>query len=102
MASKPLSSEEALKKLEKLHVSVPLDKPVKTTITRLKGLRGIAVTNDGLIVISDGDAHCIIILNGNGKRIRSFGSKGTGRGQLTRPQRCGYYIKRKYTGCRYG
>ena len=69
-------------------ISVPPKKrgtPVKT-ISGLRGPSGLAVTDDGLVIVSERDAHCITILDKEGKKIRSFGSYGTGRGQLKYPE----------------
>ena len=68
-------------------VSVPPEKrgtPVKT-ITGLRRPTGIAVTDDGLVIVSERDGHCITILDKEGKKIKSFGSHGTERGQLSYP-----------------
>ena len=69
-------------------VSVPSEKrvaPVKT-ISGLRGPSGLAVTDDGLVIVSERDAHCISILDKKGKKMRSFGSHGTERGQLRYPE----------------
>ena len=69
-------------------VSVPPEKrgtPVKT-ISGLRGPSGVAVTDDGLVIVSERDGHCITILDKEGKKIRSFGSHGTERGQLSYPE----------------
>ena len=69
-------------------VSVPPEKrgtPVKT-ISGLRGPSGVAVTDDGLVIVSERDRDCITILDKEGKKIRSFGSKGTERGQLRNPE----------------
>ena len=70
-------------------VSVPPEKrgtPVKT-ISGLRGPTGVAVTDDGLLIVSERGGHCITILDKEeGKKIRSFGSHGTGRGQLRKPE----------------
>ena len=69
-------------------VSVPPEKrgtPVKT-ISGLRGPSGVAVTDDGLVIVSERDGHCITILDKEGKKIRSFGSNGTERGQLRYPE----------------
>ena len=58
--------------------------PVKT-ITGLRQPSGVAVTDDGLLIVSERDGHCITIL-GKEAKIRSFGSQGTGRGQLNCPE----------------
>ena len=46
---------------------------------------GIDVTDDGLTIVSEYSGHCITILDREGKKINSFGSKGRGRGQFYRP-----------------
>ena len=69
-------------------VSVPPEKrgtPVKT-ISGLRGPSGVAVTDDGLVIVSESCAHCITILDKEGKNIRSFGCHGSGRGQLSYPE----------------
>ncbi len=69
-------------------VSVPLQMrgtPVKT-ITGLRRPTGIAVTDDGLMIVSDRGRHCITILDREGNKIRSFGTRGEGWGQLIRPE----------------
>ena len=50
--------------------------PVKS-ITGLNKPWGIDVTDDGLIIVSEFDGHCITILDREGKKINSFGSKGS-------------------------
>ena len=69
-------------------VSVPPEKrgtPVKT-ISGLRGPTGVAVTDNGLVIVSERGADCITILDNEGKKIRSFGSHGTERGQLNNPE----------------
>ena len=69
-------------------VSVPPENrgvPVKT-ITGLRRPSGIAVTDDGLLIVSERDANCITILDKEGKKINSFGSHGTKRGQFSSPE----------------
>ena len=69
-------------------ISVPPEKrgtPVKT-ISGLIGPSGVAVTDDGLLIVSERDCHCITILDKEGKKIRSFGSEGAERGQLKNPE----------------
>ena len=46
---------------------------------------GIDVTDDGLIIVSEWNGHRINILDREGKKINSFGSKGSERGQFTNP-----------------
>ena len=69
-------------------VSVPPEKrgvPVKT-ITGLRRPSGVAVTDNGLVIVSERDANCITVLDKEGKKIRSFGSYGTERGQFSSPE----------------
>ncbi len=47
------------------------------TITGLNTPRGIAVCDNGNIVVAENEAHCITILNKEGKMARSFSTAGT-------------------------
>ena len=58
--------------------------PVKT-ITGLNGPQGIDVTDDGLMIVSECSGDCITVLDREGKKLNSFGSKGSGRGQFNEP-----------------
>ena len=64
-------------------------KPVNI-ITGLNRPRGIAVHNNGEIVVAEWGAHRITILNKAGKKVRSFGTEGTKEGQFIFP--CGVAI----------
>ncbi len=78
-------------------VTVPVkmrNKPIKT-IAGLKKPQGVAVTRDGLLVVSEEGGHCITIMDKEGKKLRSFGSYGNRRGQLHDP--CGVAITSKGT-----
>ena len=69
-------------------VSVPPEMrgtPVKT-ITGLNRPTGVAVTDDGLVIVSEWYGYCITIFNREGKKIKSIGTKGYLRGQLDRPE----------------
>ena len=65
---------------------VPLPKmrgrPVKK-ITGLRGPRGIAVCDNGDIVVAEKGSDCITIVNKEGKKVRSFGTRGTKEGCFT-------------------
>ena len=63
--------------------------PVKI-ITGLNEPWGIDVTDDGLMIVSEKSGHCITILDREGKKRNSFGSKGSGRGQFDGP--CGIAV----------
>ena len=73
-------------------VSVPVSVPPKMrgtpvkTITGLNRPKGVAVTDDGLVIVSEGGSNCITILDSKGRKIRSIGTRGEGRGQLRSPQ----------------
>ena len=56
------------------------------TITGLKMPHGIAVSDNGDIVVAEFGAHCITIVNKEGKKVRSFGTRGTKEGQFTYPR----------------
>ena len=58
--------------------------PVKI-ITGLKQPWGIDVTDDGLMIVSEWSGDCITVLDREGKKLNSFGSKGSGRGQFNFP-----------------
>ena len=49
--------------------------PVRT-ITELKGPWGVAVSDDGHIVVSEWSSNCVAILDNEGKKVKSFGGKG--------------------------
>ena len=59
-------------------------KPVKT-ISDLKYPWGIAVSPDGQVVVAENLAHRITILNKDGKKVKSFGTKGKKDGEITHP-----------------
>ena len=58
--------------------------PVKS-ITTVNQPWGIDVTDDGLMIVSEESGHCVTVLDREGKKINSFGSKGSGRGQFNCP-----------------
>ena len=74
-------------------VSIPVSVPakmrntiVKRFITGLKAPRKIAVSDNGQMIISEDEGHCITIATSEGVKVKSFGSKGIGRGQLSSPE----------------
>ena len=68
-----------------LHLTEMSSKPVKT-ITGLKSPYGTAVCDNGDIVVTEWSAHCVTIVNKEGKKVRSFGTEGTKEGQFTYPR----------------
>ena len=60
-------------------------KSVKT-ITGLSYPCGVAVCDNGDIVLAEYSAHCVTIVNRKEEKVRSFGTKGTKEGQFTIPR----------------
>ena len=56
------------------------------TITGLKRPYGIAVCDNGDIVVAEFGADCVTIVNKEGEKVRSFGTRGTKEGQFTYPR----------------
>ena len=55
-------------------------------ITGLNRPVDVAVCDNGDIVIAENGAHCITILNRNGRKVRSFGTRGTREGEFECPR----------------
>ena len=70
-----------------LHISSPemRGKPVNI-ISGLNRPWGVVVTKNEEIVVAENGAHCITILNKEGKKVKSFGTEGTKEGQFTKPR----------------
>ena len=51
---------------------------------------GVVITKNEEIVVAENGAHCITILNKEGKKVKSFGTRGTKEVQFTHP--CGVAI----------
>ena len=62
-----------------------VSKPIKS-IGGLNKPQGVAVNQRGEIVVAVAGRDCISIFSPNGKKIRSFGSKGSARGQFREPR----------------
>ena len=60
-------------------------KPVNI-ISGLNRPCGVVVTKNEEIVVAEYGAHCITILNKEGKKVKSFGTEGTKEGQFTKPR----------------
>ena len=60
-------------------------KPVNI-ISGLNSPWGVVITKNEEIVVVEKDSHCITILNKDGKKVKSFGTKGTKEGQFTYPR----------------
>ena len=46
------------------------------TITELNSLYGVAVNDDGHVIVTEFDSNCVIILDNGGRKMKSFGEKG--------------------------
>ena len=55
------------------------------TITRVWSPWDVAVSESGEVVVSERNDHCISVFDRNGKKIRTFGSKGSSKGQMNSP-----------------
>ena len=49
--------------------------PVRT-ITELKWPQGVAVSDDGHVIVTEWSGHCVTILDNEGKKVKSLGGKG--------------------------
>ena len=68
-------------------------KRLGSTILSLSGMTspfGVAVNRIGEVVVADYAAHCIHVFSPSGKKLRSFGTLGSGQGQLRFP--CGVAV----------
>ena len=61
-------------------------KPVKTIYAGLECPWGVAVSDNGDIVVAEYSTHCVTIVNKEGEKVRSFGTRGTKEGQFTYPR----------------
>ena len=61
-----------------------LRKPARV-VTGLNVPRGTAINSKGRIVVVETGGNCISILNTEGEKIHTFGSAGSGKGQLSSP-----------------
>ena len=69
-------------------VKLPLEKlgtPIKT-ITEIKQPRGLAISSRGNIIVAEYRGQCVSIFNPRGRKIKSFGSQGSGPGQFRGPE----------------
>ena len=62
-----------------------LGTPIRT-IDGLKGPWGVAVSENGQIVVVECGGDCISIFGGDGEKIKTFGTRGLGRGQFNEPR----------------
>ena len=59
------------------------------TFTDLSGPQGLAITREGHLVVAEDGKHCITIIDPtNGRKIRSFGQRGSGQVQFNLPCSC--------------
>ena len=69
-------------------VKLPVEKlgnPI-LTIDRLKRPWGVVVNQRGEVVLTEHDGHCVSIFSQCGKKLRSFGTPGSGHGQFKYPR----------------
>ena len=58
--------------------------PVRT-ITELNRPWGVAVSDDGHVIVTENNGNCVTILDNEGKKVKSFGGKG-GRVKFSKPR----------------
>ena len=68
-----------------------LGTPIRT-IDGLYQPHGVAVDENGHIIVAEREGHCISIFDQDGKKIKTFGTHGSGRGQFNIP--CGVGVDR--------
>ena len=71
-----------------IEVKSPVEKlgtPI-LTIDGVKGPRGVAVNQRREVVVTEGDIHCASVFSPSGKKLRSFGTRGSGRGEFIDPR----------------
>ena len=66
-------------------VAQPKELTAVSTIEGLGHPYGVAVNDRGEIIAAEHNGHCISIFSANGEKIKSFGSGGSGPGQLQHP-----------------
>ena len=88
-------------KMEGQHIrgspsSVAVKSPVEklgTPILTLGGVdrpRGVAINKRGEVVVTEGGGNCVSVFSPSGKKLRSFGTKGSSQGQFNCP--CGVTV----------
>ena len=69
-------------------VKLPVEKlgtPI-LTIGGVGGPRGVTINHRGEMVVADQVSHCIHVLSPSGEKLRSFGTRGSGKGQFSSPR----------------
>ena len=65
--------------------------PVKNLgdqIFRIDGVQdpqGVAINQNGEVIVTESGRHCVSVFNPNGEKLRSFGEQGSGSGQFQTP-----------------
>ena len=59
-----------------------LNKPVRV-VQRLDSPRGTAINSKGQMIVVKGNGTCVSVLTPEGEKIRTFGTRGSGNGQLS-------------------
>ena len=98
-----ISYQPIIKGRHKLHIkvkgqhvrgspsSVAVKSPVEklgTPILTLGGVRrpwGVAINQRGGVVVTEWDGHCVSVFSPSGEKLISFGTRGSGQGQLNNP-----------------
>ena len=62
-----------------------LGNPIRV-IGNVNGPRGLTTNSEGHIIVVERGAHCVSVFSPEGRKIRSFGSKGSANGQFSGPR----------------
>ena len=60
-----------------------------TPILTIRGVKrplGVAVSQSGEVVVTENGSHCVSVFSPSGKKLRSFGTRGSGQGQFNSPK----------------
>ena len=66
--------------VEKIKLGIPI-----LTLGWVRGPRGVAINQRGEVVVTEVGGHCVSVFSPSGKKLRSFGTHGSGQGQLHHP-----------------
>ena len=98
-----ISYQPTIKGRHQLHIKVegqhvrgsPSSVAVKSPVEKLgipiltlggaRGPRGVAINQRGEVVVTEWDGHCVLVFSPSGEKLRSFGTYGSGQGQLNHP-----------------
>ena len=81
--SPPTSGDNESAQTDKTETTFP--SPYLWKLGKVSDGCGIAITNDGTVVVAEDENHSIVLIDKKGTKVRTFGSKGTDEGQFNTP-----------------